>query len=320
MTSPSPWRGLLDRATHHWPRKLAALAVALVLWLVLTSTDGSTAQSSLVVPIVVEGLADDQVAVGLPTQATVSVSGPTARVNRLRPDNLEAVLDLTGLSGEFNVSIEVAPPQGITLESVSPSEVFGVLEALTSRTVPVLVTVIGVEGGDQRLLTAADPDTAAVHGRAAVVAQVAAVVAPVPAGSGVGVLSLPTYAIDAAGRPLPELTVQPVNVAVTLQRQAVRIERRVPVSLLPIFADGWTEPRNISSSVLLVGPQSLIDDLEQVVGVAALPTEPLADGRYTRPLTLTLPDGVVAMEIPTVDLDYQGPAPVPEPEPTVTLD
>lgn len=317
--TPRPWwQQLIDRTVHHWPRKLAALAVAVVLWLVLTSTEGSTAQTSLVVPIVVEGLAEDQVAVGLPTQTTVSVSGPTARVNRLRQENFEAVLDLAGLSGEFNVSIQVSPPQGIILEAVSPSEVFGVLEALTSRTVPVVVTVIGDAGEDQRLLTSADPAEATVHGRAAVVAQASSVLAPVPGGSGAGVLSVAPYAVDANGRPLPELTVEPLNVAVSLQRQQVRIERRVPLSLLPIFADGWSEPQNPSNSVLLVGPQSVLQELEQVVGVASLPTEPPADGRYTLPLTLTLPAGVVALETAVVSLGYQGPVEQTEPEPDAT--
>lgn len=319
MSPVNPWRTLLDRLVHHWPRKLAALAVALVLWLVLTGTDGSTAHNTLLVPITVEGLADDLVAVGLPTHATVTVSGPTARVDRLRPENFEAALDLTGLSGEFSASVEVTLPQDTTLEGVTPGEVFGLLEALTTTQVPVAVTVMGAGNVDQRWVTAADPDVATVYGRAAMVAQASAVVAVVPSGSGVGVISVSPHAVDAAGRPLPELTVEPANVAVTLQAQAVRVERRVPVSLLPIFADGWSDPQNAGGSVLLLGPQSVLQDLEQVVGIATLPTDAVPDGRYTRPLALTLPDGVLALETPTVSLAYQAPPPTPSP-PTPPLE
>lgn len=290
------------RLLHHWPRKLGALVAAVVVWLLVTNDPSVTAQRSLLVPLVVEGLAADRVAVGLPEFVEVTVTGESGRVDRLRPESFDAVLDLRDAVGAFQVLVLVAPPQGIALQRVVPSEVIGTIEAVTTVVVQVRVSVAGALDADERLVASADPTQAEVRGRAALVAQVAAVVAPVAVEDArtAGALTVPPYAVDGDGRPVPEVTVAPAEVRVDLAVEAVRVERRVPLAVRAPAATGWGDLRTVPEDVLVTGPASVLDALAEIDAAVDLPTETPAGGRYTRPLTLALPAGVFALEAPTV--------------------
>jgi hypothetical protein len=155
--------------------------------------------------------------------------------------------------GAFQVEVAVAPPQGIVLERVTPSEVIGELETAVSASVPVRVTVAGALGPDERLAASADPETAQVRGRAAVVANVVAVVVPVAAEDArtqVEAFVAP-YAVDAFGRPVLDVAISPARVAVTLAVEAVRVERRVPVVVVAPTAAGWSDLSDAPDDVLV---------------------------------------------------------------------
>ncbi len=305
----TPLAALGRRAIHHWPRKLGALLVAMTVWLVVTTDETATSQRSLLVPIVVDGLDGDVVAAGLPEVVEVTVSGPSARVDRLRPESFEAVLELSGVVGDFQTDVQVAGPQGITLERVNPNEVIGVLEAITNRTVPIRVSVIGAVGPDERLRASVEPEAARVRGRAAIVAQVAAVVAPIEAAEARGgvVAAVPVHAIDERGRPLLDLVVTPLSVTVDVSVEPILVERRVPLTLFAPAAPGWSDPTDAPADVAVAAPASVLDDLDEVGASVDLPTDAPATGRYTRPLALALPPGAVALETPTVSVRYDAP-------------
>lgn len=296
------WR----RLVHNWPRKLGAVAAALFVWLIVATDATTTAQRSLLVPLVVEGLDADRLAVGLPERVEVTVSGSSSRIDRLRPESFDAVLDLTGVVGAFQVEVSIAPPQGIVLERVAPSEVIGELESVVVAEVPVRVTVAGALGPDERLAATANPETAQVRGRAAVVDDVVAVVVPVAAEDARTAVAatVAPYAVDAAGRPVLDVAVTPSRVAVTIAVEPVRVERRVPLTVLPPTAAGWSDLQGAPADVLVTGPATALDALEVVEAVVQLPTEIPAGGRYTRPLTLALPEGMFALEAPTASIAY----------------
>jgi len=298
------------RLVDHWPRKLGALAAALFVWLIVATDATTTAQRSLLVPLVVEGLDADRLAVGLPERVEVTVSGASSRIDRLRPESFDAVLDLTDVVGEFQVEVSIAPPQGIVLERVAPSEVIGALESVAVAEVPVRVTVAGALGPDERLAATASPNTAQVRGRAAIVERVVAVVVPVAAEDARTALAttVAPYAVDATGRPVLDVTVAPDRVAVTIAVEPVRVERRVPLAVVAPTAAGWSGLQDAPPNVLVTGPATTLDALAVVEAVVQLPTEIPAGGRYTRPLTLALPAGVFALEAPTASVAY---APIP---------
>ena len=298
------------RLVHHWPRKLGAVAAALFVWLIVATDATTTAQRSLLVPLVVEGVDADRLAVGLPELVEVTVSGSSSRIDRLRPESFDAVLDLTDVVGAFQVEVSIAPPQGIVLERVAPSEVIGELETVAIAEVPVRITVAGALGPDERLAATATPETAQVRGRAAIVERVVAVVVPVAAEDARTALAttVAPYAVDATGRPVLDVTVDPDRVAVAIAVEPVRVERRVPLAVVAPTATGWSDLQGAPSDVLVTGPATTLDALSVVEAVVQLPTEIPAGGRYTRPLTLALPEGVFALEAPTASVAY---APIP---------
>jgi YbbR domain-containing protein len=302
---------LVSRLLQNGPRKLGALAVALMVWMFVESDTTTTAQRSLLVPIVVEGVTSDQVVVGLPQVAEVTVSGPTTRVDRLRPDVLEAVLDLSGVTGDFQVQVSVAPPQGIVLERVVPSDIIGIVESVARAEVPVVPALLGDLGADQRARIAVTPALAQVRGRAAVVAGVMAVVVPLPVGSAIAGSSqvVAGYAVDRNGLPLAEVSVEPVLFTLEWGLEAVWALRRVPLDVVPVTASGWSIEGAAPFEVALFGPPATLATLTAVVADVDLPTDEVPAGRYTRPLNLRLPVDVVAAETPTVAMTYAAPPP-----------
>ncbi len=298
-------RLLIQNAT----RKLGALTVAIVVWLFIAMDTATIAQRSLLVPIVVEGISAEQVVVGLPQFAEVTVSAPTTRIDRLRPESFEAVIDVTGLSGDFQVQVAVAPPQGIVLERVVPSEVIGIVETVARAQVPVVASVLGEIGADLRTRVTVTPAEAEVRGRAAVVARVVAVVVPLPAADALAgsALSTPGFAVDAAGRPLPEVMIAPASFGLGWDLEAAWVERTLPLEVEGPPVGPWSAPSGAPSTISVVGPPSVFASLERIVADVDLPTGPVPSGRYTLPLRPRLPAGVVAAESATASLVFTAP-------------
>ena len=291
------------------PRKLGALIIAVIVWLFVATDTATIAQRSLLVPIVVEGISAEQVVVGLPQFAEVTVSAPTTRIDRLRPESFEAVIDVTGLSGDFQVQVAVAPPQGIVLERVVPSEVIGIVEPVARAQVPVVASVLGELGTDLRARVTVTPAEAEVRGRAAVVARAVAVVVPLPAADALAAnaLSAAGFAVDATGRPLPEVAIAPATFGLGWDLEVAWVERTLPLEVQLPPEGPWSAPDGAPSTIAVVGPRSAVAALERVVADVDLPTGPVPSGRYTRPLRPRLPAGVVAAEFPTVSLSYTAP-------------
>lgn len=299
------WRRLIG----HAPRKLGALLLAAVTWLFVATDSDTIAQRSLLVPIVIEGVSAEAVVVGLPQLAEVTVSGPAARVDRLRPESFEAVLNLAGVGGDFQAQVVVAPPQGITLERVVPSEVIGIVEAVVRSRVPVIASVMGDLGDDRRERIRVTPDSAEVSGRAALVARAVAIAVPLPlvelersqAISGAG------FAIDAAGRPLTDVNIDVQSFNLSWQIDEIWLTKRVPVVVEALDQSNWDALENLPSSVLVAGLASRVIALVTLVADVELPTSERAAGRYNLVLRPRLPDGVVAAEPLTASARYTPP-------------
>lgn len=306
---------LLDRLfVQNAPRKLGALAVAIVVWLFVATEATTIAQRSLLVPIVVEGVSAEQVVVGLPQFAEVTVSAPTTRIDRLRPESFEAVIDLAGVSGDFQVQVSVSPPQGIALQRVVPSEVIGIVEQVARAEVPVVASVLGEVGGDLRVRATVTPPQAEVRGRAAVVARAVAVVVPLPVGDALGATAMSGvgFAVDDTGRPLPEVSIEPQSFVLGWDLEPAYAERTVPLQVAALPEGPWSDPSGSPSEITVLGPRSAVAALDAVVADVDLPTGAVESGRYTLALRPRLPADVVAVETPTIELAYTAPTNPPE--------
>jgi YbbR domain-containing protein len=293
---------MMRRLLNNWPVKLGALAVGVLAWYFVTLGDDTVGQNTLFVPVSVVGLADEQIPVGVPESVTVVVSGRSARVNRLRPENFDAVLDLGGVTGAFSQEIEIVAPQDVNVLSVTPAEASGTVEVITSRTVPVQVALLGVPPPDLRLELTFDPAEAQVSGRGTTLARVAAVratVLPQP-----GEQEPPLYPIDDAGRPVMDITVRPQTLQVALLGEPVLHQKEILLEIeLPDIAPlTLLELEPAARPLQVAGPQAALEPLTAAVGVVLEPTGGWREAEYTLPVSPALPEGVAALETPYVRL------------------
>src|SRR5690606_23486467 len=168
------------------------------------------------------------VAVGLPTQVAVSVTGPSTRIDRLTTDMLRATLDLTEVTGEFEQPITVQAPQGIDVRSVEPTQVIGFLESVVSRSVPVQGALTGALPADATVVASSTPPSVVITGRSPVLDSIQRVVATAPA---IGGGTATPVALDAQGRAVADIAYEPATVVVAVATRDVLVTKVVAIDL-----------------------------------------------------------------------------------------
>lgn len=289
------WR----RVTRHWPTKLATLLIASLLSLYASTDPTTTTQRSLLVPLSVEGVGEDQVVVGVPEVVEVAVSGPGTRVDRLRAEELRAVLELGGLDGEFARTVETAAPRALEVVRVVPSEVIGRIESLRRRDLPVDPVVRNAGAPLERLVS--DPERVTVEGRTPLIDRVARVLAPVPGREGEHEAVL--IPVDGNGEPVPEVRTVPVRASVRVSLAGTRTRKELAVEVAPpedVELDAFSPSQE---TVTAEGPTAVMEGLERVTGTVGNATDSLPPGRYTLPVRLDLPPDVAVFGVPTVELE-----------------
>ena len=113
---------------HNWNAKLASLILAILVWSIISASEQTTRQLTVLVPLTVLG----QPVVGegypIPKNVEVKLSGPNNQLNDLRLRDLTATLDLRNVSGDFQTRVRVTGPRGIDIESYDPRIVAGRVE------------------------------------------------------------------------------------------------------------------------------------------------------------------------------------------------
>ncbi len=315
--TPRDWARVWRAVRRDWPAKVGAVAAALVLWWVAGSDPGTTAQRSLLVPLEVVGADADEVAVGVPARVEVVISGPGERMDRLRSDDVDALLDLAGVDGEFARDVEARVPQALRVLRVVPAEVIGRLEAVRSAPFPVIPHLAPLGADRVAIDLEVEPASVTVEARDPVLDRVAAVLAPAAAGDD-GEARAVLVAVDAEGRPVPEARVVP-DVATVRVGSAPRLER----ALRPLAVVSPDDPR-VSVEAVTPSEVTLLGPAEALAAVAAVSAEvpdataALAPGRYDLPVRLALPAGVasqdavrVTVRVAAPDSDASEEAPAP---------
>ena len=297
------WATLL----HNLPLKLGALLLAIVFWFFVSTDDAVISQRTLRAPLHTEGLSDTQRVLGLPERVSVRLSGPQSRLRTLNPDGLDVVLNLRGVTGNFERGLRVFPPQGITAVGVVPGELIGTVETLARNEVPVKVVTLGTPAADTALRLRAEPPSVQIKGAETRVAQVTQVLAPYdPATPTPSEGAEKVYAADAQGEPVPGVTVTPAQVSVSAAVRAVLSVRTLPLHLTPVTVPGRqvVSAASTQNEVRVVGPESVLAELSAVTATLS-ETPARGPGRYTLALTLDLPAGVTALETPQLELQLR---------------
>lgn len=310
------WRAAWRRVRQDWRGKVAAVLAAGVLWWIATSDPGTTTQRSLLVPLQVTGAEVDEVAVGVPARVEVVITGPSDRMDRLDAEDVDAVLDLADIDGEFARDVDARVPQTLRVERVVPSEVIGRLEAVRSAELPIRPLVALPNGGGVPVAISVDPARASVEARDPVLAQVAELIAPLATLDDTGreVVLVP---VDAAGVPVPEARVVPATARVDVRLEPARTAVSRPVRAVPP-GDGVEIVALRPETLELIGPPDVLDALAFVPARVPDATSALPAGRYDLPVRLELPAGVASnvtvvatVRVPPPDPSDAAPAPAP---------
>lgn len=296
-----------ERLRHNLPQKLGALVLATIFWLFVTTDDAFVAERTLRVSLRTEGLSAAESVFGLPEGVAVRLSGPSTRLRAVEPDALDAVLDLRDVTGAFEEAVRVSPPQGITLLSVTPSEVLGTVEVRGRKRVPVAVVLLSAPSEDTVLEARASPQQVQVRGPAGALAKVARVLAPYDPATPEAQAEL--YAVDARGVPVPGVTVAPTEAGLVVAPRAVLQTRTLP--LRPPPRRGRVSATLLQEDVTVAGPRAALETLTEVPAALPAETSVLGPGRYTLEATLTLPDGVTALSAPRLRVDVRPPGRAP---------
>ena len=292
-----------ERLRHNLPQKLSALVLATVFWLFVTTDDAFVAERTLRVPLRTEGLEAAESVFGLPEGVAVRLSGPSTRLRALEPDALDAVLDLRDVTGAFEETVRVFPPQGLTLLSVTPSEVLGTVEVRRRKQVPVAVVLLNASPEDTVLEARASPQQVQVRGPAGALTRVSRVLAPYNPAAPASQAEL--YAVDARGVPVPGVTVAPTQALLVVAPRAVLQTRTLP--LRPPPSRGRVSATLLQENVSVAGPRRALETLTEIPTALPAETSALSPGRYTLRATLTLPDGVTALSAPQLRVDVRPP-------------
>lgn len=291
---------LLRRLVKNWPRKLVILLVATGLWWLIGSTTTTITQRSFVIPLTVEGVEGQDLAVGVPNVVDVSVSGPGPRIDRLRPDQLIATLDLTGASGDFDRRVEVQTPSEVRLQSVAPSNVIGFLESIAERRMPVEVAMTGSAPDGLLVRSAPSPGEVMLTGRQQQLAKVIRVLAVAELGGG----DAPVLALDGAGAPVEGVMVAPSTVEIMTSSREVLYKAEVVVELERPSSAAVVSATLTRPTATVAGPPELLAELSTARGVVELPTGEPEPGSYTLPVRLELPAGVLALAGPEATVQF----------------
>lgn len=308
-------RYVWGRGVHNLGLKLLALLIAMTLWFVATANRRANVEQGFDVEVSVRdttgGRGEGTRAVSdlNPKTVRVTLSGRPERLRELRPDAIEAVVDVTGEpEGSFTRPVTVSPPSGTTVSRRTPEQVQGFVDTQIARTLPVTLSV-STPSETSLPRYEVSPESASVSGPGRVVATVQRLVTSptlVPAGSE---RETRLIALNAEGVPVDGVVTRPTSV--TLRRldtgelpvKTLRVVLADPPPTLRVTAVS-VQP----STVRVVAAPELLARLREVSGRVAYRV-----GTYTAPVTLGIPAGVQALEEVSVRLTVEAVAAPPTP-------
>jgi len=305
-------RGLLTRVVHvivhNWPLKVAAIALATLLYAGLVASQDTNTLNGPVTVLAINQ-PPDTVVTNQPLRDVEQIRYlAPADVPRLRVEDFKATVDLTNVKPDgdptsVNVVVSSIYPQ-VTIVEVTPRQIQVVLDTVQQKSVPVRVERGTVPSGVTVGNTTVDPTEVVVSGPASLVDQVVAarVVANLDP-SGLNVDSdLDATPIDSSGNVVTGVDVEPATVHVTIPLFTDKQSRTLPVN--PVVTGAPAPGFRIAS--IQVDPQTVLveGDGDQLASLTEVDTAPVAlfgaTSAVTQEVSLALPTGVVPAGVTSV--------------------
>lgn len=301
---------VLGALVYNWPLKLAAIALATLLYAGFVVSRTATDLPDVAIPVrVVNQPAETFLLTNLPPVSQIryfaaeDAPRPTATTFR-------AVIDLAGVDPRVGstfvpIQVESTDPR-ISVLSFEPPGLTVELERITTATVPVQVVPGRTPDGLEVRPPTWAPETVLVRGPESFVRQVKAVRADVvidntPLDVDRDVEVVP---VDAAGDAVPRVEAEPSTVRVRIEVFGDRETRSLPVN--PVVngtpAAGY-EVVAVDFAPRLV---SVEGDLDELVALTHADTTPIdiagASSDVTETVPLSLPPGVLPLDVETVEV------------------
>lgn len=295
---------------HNWPLKLAAIALATLLYggLVLSQT---TLDFTGNVPIQVSNAAGDVVVLTNPGAVTrVRYAAPPNLGLRIDSTTFRATVNLSGVqpTGDrksFDVTVEAVDSR-IQVIDFEPRAIVLTVDRVASRTVPIRALVGPAPSGLDIGEPTVEGTTAAVTGPESVVSRVTEVQARVVVdASGIDVNQLVALLpVDSSGEVLTPVDVEPVQVRVKVPVFTDRRSKTLPVT--PNVVGTPAAGFEIASVTVDPAVVSVEGDANDLTGLDRADTQPIsisgASSQVIQVVPLALPDGVQALGAGTVQV------------------
>jgi YbbR domain-containing protein len=281
--------------------KVLAFLLALILWFFVTGDRQDlgleTRRSFDNIPLACRNLGQDLVIVEMNEEVTLSLQGLPQAFDGLTPADLEAYVELSGKrEGRHEVRINAVAPQGLSIVSIDPPRAIIILEDLVTRQMSVEDDLTGAPAGGLVVKEITfTPTEAFIKGPRRKIDLVSRVIFRLNLdGARENIVdSARLYTLDEQGSFIQGITISPENVD-------VQVTLTLPSKDLPVEAVFSSSDRSVEtviiepSSVTVMGPQSLLDELESIS------TEEIdLEGRssvFVEEVPLVLPEGLIVPE------------------------
>ncbi|HBN95582.1 MAG TPA: hypothetical protein DDZ66_04720 [Firmicutes bacterium] len=214
MSRISKLWSFLTKPEVYW--RLFSLALAIIFWLLATG-DGTLGETerTITLGVQVQNIPADLVLVDPPESVRVRIRGLSPLVNR-GESSVSASIDLAGaVQGTETYSVEVDGPLGISVVSVTPQWVSVYTEDVAEAAFPVTLVFLGIDRNRMMMEIRPSPAVITVRGPRSILERVDHVVAYLGIDPELNLeTSFPVLALDAQGRSLDGLDIDPPEIRV----------------------------------------------------------------------------------------------------------
>ena len=288
---------------HNLPAKIAAIIVAVVLWLYVMNDQNPAMEGSYTVPVTIENAPDGYLVNAAADTVSIRVRAPRSFFVAADRNDFHARVNLADFTeGDKDYTVETTIPYGFDLLSVSPDKVMVNLDRLVQKTLKAELTIGGSPAAGFTVdKIVQDSEAATVEGPRSLVNQVVHIVGHINlrGQSSDEKMTVSLVALNSDGREIPGITLTPnstevaIHLARGLTRKVVEVQARPRSDL----------PSNLKLEGITVEPARIeIAGTEDVIGkISSIGTEEfsLADVHETgkRQVRLVLPAGVTVADV-----------------------
>ena len=287
---------------HNLPAKIAALIVAVVLWLYVMNDQNPAIDGSYTVPVTIENAPNGYLMNAADDTVTIRVRGSRSLFVSADASDFHARVNLSDfIEGDKLYAVETVIPYGFELVSVSPDKIDVNLDRMVQKTFKAALTVGGSPASGFTVdKVTQENEAVTVEGPRSLVNQVAHIAGHINLSgqSSDYTATVPLFALNSDGREVAGITLTPsateisVKLVRGLTRKVVEVQAHPQSDLAPnLKLEGVTvEPARIE----IAGTEDVVSK------ITSIGTEEfsLAQVRETekRQVKLVLPAGVTAAD------------------------